>query len=388
MIHLSRYFALVRLAVCAGLMVQFSISVFSAESNLSDVWIGTGSASPSKGIYHSFLNTDSGKLTDPTLVAEVRGPGFLAMHPKGSHLYAVGSIDGKGSVICYTIQANGKERGLEMVNSVEIGDGGGTHVSVDSSGRLLLTAQYGGGSVGVFALNSDGSIKQRNQLIEHSGGSKVVERRQDAPHPHWTGFSPDEKFAFVPDLGLDQVVIYQVNAKAGRLGTHGFAVTPAGGGPRHMKFHPNGEWAYVLNELSLSVTVYDYDGTGGNMKAKQTIPTVPKEQLIKEQFKSASEIRVHPNGRFVYSANRGHDTITAFRVDDATGQLTVIEREHVRGATPRNFNINPSGKWLLAAGQDSHTLASFAIDQETGELTYNRNVVHAPSAICVLFSHE
>jgi 6-phosphogluconolactonase len=124
------------------------------------------------------------------------------------------------------------------------------------------------------------------------------------------------------------------------------------------------------------------------MIAKQTIPSVPKEQLIMEQFKSASEIRVHPSGHFVYSANRGHDTITAYRVNDDTGELTVIEREHVRGATPRNFNIDPTGKWLLAAGQDSHTLASFAIDQESGALTYNRNVVHAPSAICVLFSHE
>ena len=112
------------------------------------------------------------------------------------------------------------------------------------------------------------------------------------------------------------------------------------------------------------------------------------EQLILEHFTSASEIRVHPSGDFVYSANRGHDTITAYRVADETGELTVIEREHVRGATPRNFNIEPAGKWLLAAGQDSHTLASFGIDPHTGALTYNRNVVHAPSAICVLFSHE
>jgi 6-phosphogluconolactonase len=388
MTHLFRYIAFVRLAAIAGLLMQFSTSVFGAEDNRVDVWIGTGSASPSKGIYHSHLNTDTGKLSDPQLVAEVRGPGFLAMHPSGSHLYAVGSIDGKGAVICYSILREGKNVSLALVNSVEIGDGGGTHVSVESTGRLLITAQYGGGSVGVFALNSDGSIKRRNQLIEHAGGSKVVDRRQDSPHPHWTGFSPDEKYAFVPDLGLDQVVIYKVDADKARLESHGIASTPPGGGPRHMKFHPNGQWAYVLNELSLSVTVFDYDGSAGTMTAKQTVPSVPKEQLMKEQFKSASEIRVHPSGRFVYSANRGHDTITAYRVDVETGELSVIEREHVRGATPRNFNVDPSGKWLLAAGQDSHTLATFAIDGHTGELTYNRNVVHAPSAICVLFAHE
>ena len=155
-----------------------------------------------------------------------------------------------------------------------------------------------------------------------------------------------------------------------------------------MKFHTNGKWVYVLNELALSVSVYDYDANAGSMAPKQTIPTVPISQLAKLQFKSASEIRVHPTGKFVYSANRGHDTITVFGVNQTDGMLSVIEVENVRGATPRNFNLDPSGKWLLAAGQDSHTLASFAVDQDTGELTYNRSIVHAPSAICVLFGHE
>ena len=155
-----------------------------------------------------------------------------------------------------------------------------------------------------------------------------------------------------------------------------------------MKFHPNGKNIYVLNELALSVTVFDYKPDTGTMIAKQTIPTVAAELLEKETFKSASEIRVHPSGKFVYSANRGHDTITAFRVDPTTNELSVIEVEPVRGATPRNFNLDPSGRWLLAAGQDSHTLASFAVNTETGELTYNRSNVTAPSAICVLFQHE
>ena len=155
-----------------------------------------------------------------------------------------------------------------------------------------------------------------------------------------------------------------------------------------MKFHPNGKSIYVLNELALTVTVFDYDADKGKMIAKQTIPTIEPKLLKKELFKSASEIRVHPSGKFVYSANRGHDTITAFKVNENDDLLSVIEVEPVRGATPRNFNLDPSGRWLLAAGQDSHTLASFAVDQETGELTYNRSNVTAPSAICVLFQHE
>ncbi|MFG0263244.1 MAG: lactonase family protein, partial [Novipirellula sp. JB048] len=140
--------------------------------------------------------------------------------------------------------------------------------------------------------------------------------------------------------------------------------------------------------LDLSVTMFDYDAKQGTMTPKQTIPTVPKSELAKERFKSGSEVRVHPNGKFVYAANRGHDTITAFKVDPTSGELSLIEREFIRGATPRNFNLDPSGKWLLAAGQASHTLASFVVDQETGELMYSQHVVFAPSPICVLMQHE
>lgn len=361
---------------------------WNLQGGQSDVWIGTGSAWPSEGIYIAQLDLESGKLSRAELAAEIRGPGFLAMHPNGSHLYAVGALNQKPVVACYSIERRDGNDGLKFVNALEIGDGGATHVAVTRAGNLLLTAQYGGGSVASFSLNADGTLGRRTQILEHKGGSGVVAGRQDSPHPHWAGFSPDQKFAFVPDLGLDRVMIYAVDAGNQTIRSHGFAEVPAGGGPRHMKFHPNGRWVYVLNELDLSVTTFNYDAANGLMEPFQTVPSVPKEQLAKEPFKSASEIRVHPSGRFVYSANRGHDTITAYKVDPASGGLQVIEREHVRGATPRNFNIDPSGRWLLAAGQNSHTLASFAIDSQTGELTYNQSVIHAPSAICVLFEHE
>ena len=360
----------------------------SVAADAIDVWIGTSNAPPSKGIYHCTLNLDSGTLSDSRLAAEIKGPGFLAMHPSGSHLYAVGTLDGVPSVVCYAIEKNGGPPQLRLINSLEIGDGGACHLVVEKDAGTLLTAQYGGGSVAAFALNQDGSLKARTALIKHQGGSGVVANRQDRAHAHWVGFSPDRRFAFVPDLGLDKVMIYQHEAEKAAIEPSGSARVPAGGGPRHMKFHPTGKWAYVLNELALTVTVFDYDAESGTLSPIQTIPAVPKTQLAKELTSSSSEIRVHPNGKFVYSANRGHDTITAFRVNQDNGQLSVIEVENARAAEPRNFNLSPSGDWMLVAGQHSHTLGVFRVDPDSGELTYNRKIIHAPSAICVLFQHE
>lgn len=373
-----------------AVLVGLNASSLSAadDPTLIDVWIGTGGGKVSKGIYHCTLNLKTGRLSESELAAEIGRPGFLAMHPNGQHIYAVGTLDNEAVVAAYEIKKSKGKSTLSFQNAVEIGDGGAAHVSIDSTGRTILTAQYGAGSTAVFSVNNDGSIKERTQLVKHGAGSRVIGNRQDKPHAHWTGFSPDERFAFVPDLGMDKVVIYEVDTAKSKVEQQGFGVVPPGGGPRHMKFHTNGKWVYVLNELDLSVTRFDYDAKTGTMTARETILTVPKDELAKEKFKSCSEIRVHPNGRFVYAANRGHDTVTVFSVDQSTGKLTFVERENVRGATPRNVNLTPDGRWLIAAGQDSHTLAVFEVNQETGELTYNRSNVFAPAPICVLFEHE
>lgn len=353
-----------------------------------DVWLGTGNHPLSQGIYHCLLDTETGKLSESKLVAEMQGPGFLAIHPNGNMLYAVGTLDSTASVVAYRIAATGKNARLERDSSAAIGDGGAAHVSVAPGAKALLTAQYGAGSTAVFSLTPDGSIVERTQLVKHQGGAGVVGTRQDSSHAHWTGYSPDGKFAFVPDLGLDKVVIYKYDPQTGSIQEHGFGQVPPGGGPRHMKFHTNGKWIYVLNELDLSVSVFDYDAAAGTMTLKQTIPTVSKAELAKELFKSCSEIRVHPNGKFIYAANRGHDTLTVFSVDQATGELAEVEIENARAVTPRNFNLAPGAQWIVVGGQDSHTLACFAVDSTSGELTYNRSVISTPAPICVLFGPE
>ncbi|MEO1616289.1 MAG: lactonase family protein, partial [Planctomycetota bacterium] len=225
---------------------------------------------------------------------------------------------------------------------------------------------------------------ERSDLQEHPVGSGVVPRRQEKAHAHWTGTSPDDRFAFVPDLGMDKVVIYKLDTSTGKLSPHGFGQCPAGGGPRHMKFTPDGKTIYVLNELSLSITAFDYDAETGSMTARQTIPTLPEAVKAKEVFNSASEIRVHPSAKFVYSANRGNDTISVFSVDSEE-MLSMVEVEPIRGAWPRNFNLDPSGRWLLAAGQVTNSISIFSVDQETGELQFTRNAVDVPQCICVEF---
>ena len=350
-----------------------------------DVWIGTGRSSLSQGIYHCKFDPANGKITDPTLAAEMAGPGFLEKHPSLPVLYAVGDLKGEQVVAAFAIQSSNGQSTLKPMGASPIGDGGAAHVSLDKTGRTLLTAQYGGGSVAAFSVNADGSLAARTELIDHAGASKAVAGRQDASHAHWTGVSPDNRFAFVPDLGLDQVVIYQLDAAKSRLQKHGVGQLPPGSGPRHMKFHPNGRWIYVVNEISLTVSKFDYDAQAGTMTIAQTIETVPAADLEREKAKSTAEIRIHPNGKFVYASNRGHDTLTVFAIDSQTGQLSFVQREPIRGSTPRNFNITPNGNWLLAAGQLSNTLAVFALDAGSGMITFNQASVYAPTPICVLF---
>lgn len=363
----------------------------SVVAETVDVWFGTRTprGGESRGIYHAALNTQNGKLTKPTLAAEVNSPGFLALHPDGKTLYVTGSASGGDQVSAYRVQGPAGKATLELINSVDTGDGGAAHLSTDHAGTVLLSAQYGGGSTSLYELADDGGIARRVAVRSHAellpqAGSGVVAKRQDRPHAHWTGTSPDDRFAFVPDLGMDKVVIWKLDQRTPAITHHGFGQCPAGGGPRHMKFSPEGSRIYVLNELALSITVFEYDSTTGTMTAGQTIPTLSEETKAKETSNSASEIRVHPSGKFVYSANRGHDSISVFAVDDA-GTLSRIEVESIRGGWPRNFNIDPTGQWLIAAGRDSHTATVFKIAPESGELTFIRETQTVPTPICVVF---
>lgn len=366
--------------IAAITLLLFLAPISNAAS--VDVYFGTGGKA-TKGIYHAKFDTETGKLSRADLAAEIGGPGFLAFSPEKTRLYAVCQKNKVPSVAAYEVKPDGN---LDLLNTTPIGDGGGAHISVHPSNKFLMTAQYGGGSAAVYPIEKDGRVGKQSQLIEHEGGSGVAGKRQEKPHPHWTGYSPDGKFAFVPDLGLDQVVIYKVNGTKASLSKHGVAQGIPGGGPRHMRFSIDGEFIYLLNELELSVTTLKYNAAEGSAKQLTTTRALSPETKAKELFNSSSEIIVHPNGRFVYSANRGNDSVTVYNANPKTGKLVVKEVQPIRGAWPRNINMDASGRWLLAAGADSNTISVFEIDQQNGELTFQtKSIINVPGSICIVF---
>ncbi len=346
-----------------------------------DVFFGTGGRG-SEGIYHATFNPDNGKFTPSKLAAKIGSPGFLTTHPNGSILYSVGRWDEGSGALGYHIDKKGE---LTEFTRMICPDGGSAHIAVHPSGKFLLTAQYGSGSVALFPLDENGKLGEPT-VTEHEGGSKVVDRRQDSPHPHWTGFSPDGKYALIPDLGLDQIVIYKVDTKKPAITEHGVGQSVPGGGPRHMRFSSDGKFIYLLNELSLSVTTFAWDAEKGTAKRLTTTPAISEKVKAGESFNSAAEILVHPNGQFVYSSNRGHDTVSVYQANTKNGKLNVVQVQPIRGAFPRNINLTPNADWLLAAGADSNTIAAHRIDQGSGKLTYQMgSIINVPSPICILF---
>lgn len=366
------------LPVLASLL--FSAATLPAE--VVQTYFGTTGRN-TKGIYRATFDTTTGKFGAPELAAEVGAPGFLAVHPDGKKLYAAARVETGDGVAGYRIGANGA---LELINTALTGDGSGSHIAVHPSGKFLVTAQYGNGSIAVFPLDSEGRLGAA-KVTKHQGGSRVVSPRQDVPHPHSCFFSPDGRFALVPDLGKDGIVVYRVNEQASAVETHGFIASVPGGGARHMKFSTDGKFIHLLNEITLSVTTFAWDAAAGTAQLLQTVPALTDEAKAGEPANSAAEILVHPTGKFVYSSNRGHDTVTVYRRDPATAALTPIQVQPVRGAHPRNINLAPGGAWLLAAGQDSSTVSVHKVNPDTGKLTYQTaSVINVPTPICIVFA--
>jgi 6-phosphogluconolactonase len=351
------------------------------------VYIGTYTGPKSQGIYESRMDA-SGKLTPPELAATGTNPTFLATDPQHHFLYAVNEttdFNGQksGAVTAYAVDsATGK---LTELNQQSSGGEGPCHVSVDATGKTVMVANYTGGSFAAYPVRPDGSLGAAASFIQDQGSS-IHLPNQAGPHGHCILPDPSNHFALACDLGIDRVLIYKLDAENAILTANNppFASVKPGAGPRHLAFHPNGKFVYVIDELDCTLTAFRYDAAHGALTEIQALSTLPADEPIQPNF-SCAEVFVHPSGRFLYASNRGHNSIAEFRVNRRTGFLTLVGHTPTDGEKPRNFNLDPSGKFLLAANQDSDNVVIFNVDSGTGQLTPAGQQLKIGSPVAIVF---
>ena len=350
------------------------------------MFFGTFTDKDSKGIYACRFRPDTGKLTPVTLAGETANPSFLAVDPTLHYLFAVNEIGDyngtkSGSVSSFAIdRRSGKLTALSTVASRGLGP---CYVTVDKGGKHVLVANYTGGSVAVLPVKADGKLSEASDFIQHHGSS-VDPTRQGEPHAHSVVLSADNRFAVVNDLGLDKLLVYRFGPEKGTLKPNdppAGSVKP-GSRPRHFAFHPNGRFAYAINEMGNTITAFDWNGDLGTFHELQTVPTLPQGFTGEN---TTAEIAVHPSGRFLYGSNRGHDSIVVFAIDPAEGTLRFVEDVSTLGKEPRNFALDPTGTYLFAANQNSNTVVVFRVNQKDGRLTPAGQKFEVPSPVCVTF---
>jgi 6-phosphogluconolactonase len=350
------------------------------------VYIGTYTDKGSEGIYSFRFNPETGAVGPAELAVNTENPSFLAIDPQGKYLYAVNEIDtfnGKsaGAVSVYEIEQSGK---LKLQQQVSSQGAGPAHLSLDNAGKFLLVANYNGGNFAIFPVKEDGGLGHFTAFIQDEG-SGLDPNRQSEPHAHFIQATMDSRFVMVADLGTDRIMIFKFDASNGSLtpGIPAFIELQPGAGPRHFTFSPSGTSLYVLNELSSSVAVFDFDPATAAYRSRQTISTLPENF---EGNNTAAQILVDMEGRFLYASNRGDNSIVQYAIDSDHGELKTVNWTPSGGRTPRNFAIDPTGRWLFAANQDSDNIILFRIDQENGRLTRTSQSMNINSPVCICFN--
>ncbi len=403
-----------RYAVCVVIALELAVlDVRAAYAQAGDffLYIGTYTGfkyvhhsktygrgeSHSQGIYVSRFRAATGELSEPALAAEMINPSFLTISPNHRFLYAVSEdplslgppLDHSSYVSAFAIDsATGK---LHLLNTVPTGGTSTCHISMDKTGKYVLTSNFGSGSVSVVRVKEDGSLGELTSFIQDVGRS-VYAPIQDEPHTHSAVVSPDNRYAIVSDLGMDKVLIFHFDSGTGRLSPPGppFATVYPGGGPRHFTFDPAGRFGYQLSEMSGTVDVYAWDSSRGTLTPVQRAQTVPHNFVGGNH---SAEIEISPDGKFLYESNRrtfseterAPDTIGVFSIDPQTGMLTPVEQSPTGGVMPRNFKIDPSGAYLLAANQISNNVVVFKIDGGSGRLTKTQTEINVDTPVCLQF---
>jgi 6-phosphogluconolactonase len=382
------------LSLCSSFLVLLScISIFTISSSAADkgkylFYVGTYTeeGSKSKGIYAYRYDAATATITPLGLAAETTNPSFVALHPNGHFLYAVNEVGkykgpNSGGVSAFSIDhASGK---LTFLNEVATRGADPCYITVDKTGKYVLVANYTGGSVAVFPVQADGKLGEATAFVQHTGKGTIPER-QEGPHAHSIDLSADNRFAFVDDLGLDELLVYKFDEGKGTLTPNDppFTKIDAGSGPRHFVLRPDGKFAYVISEMGHTVTVFSSDAASGKMQVLQTITTLPKDFRGRNDD---AEIAVHPSGKFLYASNRGDDSIAIYAIDQSKGTLTQVGIVHTGGKEPRSFEIDPTGALLFAENEKSNNIVVFRIDAKTGNLTPTGQTFDVVEPVCVKF---
>ena len=332
-----------------------------------------------EGIY--LFDAADGQLEPVQTVGDVASPSFLALHPSGKTLYAVNEAQGSEAVSAFSVEA-GTGR-LTPLNQQPSHGTSPCYVSLDPDGKCVLVANYGNGIVSVFPVESDGRLREASHVHQHEGSS--TNRRQAGPHAHSILMDPTGRFVLSADLGCDRIFVYRLDASAGKLTPNEipYAQVSSGAGPRHIAFHPNGTLVFVNNEIDSSVTSFTWDAERGTLHVNDTRSTLSDDFAGNN---STAQVAVHPNGKFVYVSNRGHDSIAIFGVDPERAKLRPLGHVSTEGKTPRNFNLDPTGRYLYAANQNTGTIVSFTVDASTGQLTPTGHKTEVPAPVCILFA--
>jgi 6-phosphogluconolactonase len=364
-------------------MCVFSpVQAQNSSSNIYHLLIGTyTSPGKSNGIYVYNFNSETGEFKYNTEVPGIKNPSFLDITKDRKHVYSVSEVgDGNGSVSAYAFDSStGK---LKYLNDVSSGGNGPCYVSVDDNNKFVFSGNYGGGSLSAIPINSDGTLGPDIQAIQHQGSS-INKGNQDRPHVHATVISPDNNYLFVPDLGTDKINIYKIDVTKSKPltpATPAFASVKAGSGPRHFAFHPNGHFAYVIQEITGQVTLFDYKD--GKIKSRQSV-TLPPANFSGSI--DAADIHISPDGKFLYGSLRGDINELVIYSIKKNGELTYVGRQSTLGKSPRNFAIDPTGNFLLVGNHRSDEIIIFKRDQKTGLLKATGNKIDIGSPVCLKF---
>ncbi|MBN8202314.1 lactonase family protein [Bacillus sp. NTK034] len=341
-------------------------------------YIGTYTKGESEGIYTFILDTEAGKISDVKSAAKLSNPTYLTISRNNQFLFSVAKEGESGGVAAYRLESSSGS--LEKINSQVAEGSPPCHVSVDSSVRYVFSANYHKGTVESYLTNKDGSLNPAISVIEHSGSGP--DSRQEKPHTHYSGLTPDEMYLIAVDLGTDQVITYEMNE--GILKEKSTLTVKPGSGPRHLVFHPNRKYAYVMTEFSSEVLLLQYH-QDGSLVQKQAISTLPEGFTENNQ---GSAIHISSDGRFIYAGNRGHDSIAVFSVNQDNGELAFVDHTSTEGNWPRDFVLDPTEKFVIGSNQNSSNIVLYSRDDNTGKLSLLQSDVMVPDPVCVKFLHS